>query len=109
MSKESAKHRSERYPEAVQCAGKEPHCWRGRRRVCERERAEGRERRRENTPLWALVSSSGSISPVSLAVAVGVGEHHLQSPKDTGAQSSVFAPPPDTWVGADSRMPALEY
>lgn len=50
MSKESAKHRSERYPEAVQCAGKEPHCW-GERRVCEREGAEGRERQRDNTPL----------------------------------------------------------
>lgn len=60
-----------------------------------RERAEGRERRRENTPLWALVSSSGSTSPVSLAVAVGVrGGSHSQTPKEAGAQSSVFASPP---------------
>lgn len=56
----------------------------------ERERAEGRERLRDNTPLWALVSSSGSTSPVSVAG----GGSQLQSPKEAGAQFSVFAPPP---------------
>lgn len=46
-------------------------CWQGatllgREEVCERERAEGKERQRDNTPLWALVGSSGSTSPCLL-------------------------------------------
>lgn len=61
-------------------------CWQGatllgREEECvrESERAEGRD----NTPLWALVSSSASASPVSLAVAVDVGGgSRLQSPKE---------------------------
>lgn len=75
-------------------------CWQGATLLGREECVRGRESREEgeeeeNTPLWALVSSPGSTSPVSLAVAVGAGGGSLlESPKEAGAQSSVFALPP---------------
>jgi len=73
-----------RYPEAVQYAGKQPHCWGERRsaRVCEGEQRGGKEE--ETTHLsghWRGPLAASATLSLAVAMDVGGGSQVRRAPR----------------------------